>query len=132
MRSRWWTVAALLAALACLIAAFLVFPQTVVERLPRWAQRHIALSVDRHGGMRYLLEVDASDVKKQRIDALRDDARGVLREARIASTNAIRGDGVEIRIREGTDVPQALNRLRELAQPLGGPSGGAGKPSVDV
>ena len=53
--------------------------------------------------------------------ALRDDVRRVLREARIGSPGApvVRGNTVEVRIRE-SDLQQALAKLRELSQPLGG------------
>ena len=50
--------------------------------------------------------------------------RSVLREARIGLTGApvVRGNSVEVRIRDN-DLQQALTKLRELSQPLGGFAG---------
>ncbi len=61
------------------------------------------------------------------MEALRDDVRRVLRDARIGYSGLVaRGDTVEVRIRDGADVAQALTKLRELSQPLGGLLGGTG------
>ena len=45
---------------------------------------------------------------------------------------AVRGNSVEVRIREGADVQTALTKLRELSQPLGGILGGTGQRTVDI
>src|SRR4051794_11474343 len=119
--SRWKALAVVLTALVvCLFAVPNFFPEDFVKRLPKWAQRHIVLGLDLQGGVYIMLGVDVNDVKKQKIETLRDDVRRVLREARIANTNAVRGETVEVRIREAADVPQALTKLRELSQPIGG------------
>ena len=44
----------------------------------------------------------------------------------------IRGNTVEVRIREGVDPQLALTKLRELSQPLGGILSATGQRSVDV
>ena len=56
-------------------------------------------------------------VRKDRLDAVRDDARKVLREARIGYTGLnVRNDAVEVRISKDTDVPAALTKLRDMYQ----------------
>jgi preprotein translocase subunit SecD len=45
---------------------------------------------------------------------------------------AIRGTAVEVRITRETDVQQALTKLRELSQPLGGLLSATGQRSIDV
>src|SRR3972149_3709344 len=130
-----WKAAAIMATviIVCLFAAPNFVAEKTVQGWPKWAQRHIVLGLDLQGGSQILLEVDVNDVRKQKFDALRDDVRRVLRDARIGYTGlAVRGDAVEVRIREGSDAQQALSKLRELSQPLGGLLGGTGQRSLDV
>src|SRR2546429_6492087 len=132
--SRWKATAILLTAfLVCLCAVPNFFPEQTVRRWPAWAQRHIVLGLDLQGGSHILLEVDVNDVRRQKLLALQDDVRRVLREARIGLTRApvIRGNSVEVVIREN-DLQQGLAKLRELAQPLGGFAGSTGARSIDI
>src|SRR5499426_964253 len=132
--SKWKAAAILLTALiCCLFAVPNFFPESMVKRWPAWAQRHIVLGLDLQGGSHILLEVDANDVRRQKLLALQDDVRRVLREARIGLTRAplVRGHSVEVVIRE-SDLQQGLAKLRELSQPLGGFIGSTGARSLDV
>jgi len=132
--SRWKAIATLAAAaLVCLFAVPNFISQTTVDSWPKWAQRHVVLGLDLQGGSHILLEVDSNAVRKEKVDALRDDVRRVLRDARIGYTGlTARGSSVEVRIRDDADFDQALSKLRELSQPLGGLLGGTGQRSVDV
>jgi preprotein translocase subunit SecD len=132
--SRWKAIAVLsIAAIVCLCAVPNFFSPQTVARWPAWAQRHIVLGLDLQGGSHILLEVDVNDVRQQKLDQVRDDVRRILRDAKIGYTGlAIRGDTVEVRIREASDFSQALTKLRELAIPLGGLLGGTGQRAVDV
>jgi preprotein translocase subunit SecD len=132
--SKWKATAILLTAvIACLFAVPNFFPESTVKRWPAWAQRHIVLGLDLQGGSHILLEVDGADVRKQRLQTLQDDMRRVLREARVGLTSApvIRGNSVEVRIREN-DLQQGVSKLRELSQPLGGVLATTGARSLDV
>jgi preprotein translocase subunit SecD len=132
--SKWKATAILLTALVCcLFAVPNFFPESTVKRWPEWAQRHIVLGLDLQGGSHILLEVDVNDVRRQKLLALQDDVRRVLREARIGLTRApvIRGNSVEVVIRE-SDLQQGLTKLRELSQPLGGFVGSTGARSIDI
>src|SRR5512132_1494091 len=132
--SKWKATAILLTALiCCLFAVPNFFPESMVKRWPAWAQRHIVLGLDLQGGSHILLEVDVNDVRRQKLMALQDDVRRVLREARIGLTRApvIRGNAVEVAIRE-SDLQQGLAKLRELSQPLGGFLGSTGARSIDI
>jgi preprotein translocase subunit SecD len=127
--SKWKAAAILLTAfIVCLFAVPNFFPENVVKRWPAWAQRHVVLGLDLQGGSHILLEVDANDVRRNRLLQLQDDVRKVLREARIGLAGApvIRGNAVEVRIRE-PDLQQGLTKLRELSQPLGGILGSSGQ-----
>ena len=95
--SKWKALAILLTALiVCLFAVPNFFPESTVKRWPAWAQRHIVLGLDLQGGSHILLEVDANDVRRQRLLTLQDDVRKFLREARVGLTGApvIRGNSV--------------------------------------
>ena len=132
--SKWKALAILLTAgIVCLFAVPNFFPEAMVKSWPDWAQRHIVLGLDLQGGSHILLEVDANDVRRQKLLALQDDVRRILRTERIGLTSApvIRGNSVEVRIREN-DLQQGLTKLRELSQPLGGFAGTTGQRSLDV
>jgi preprotein translocase subunit SecD len=123
----------LTALVVCLCAVPNFFPEATVKTWPAWAQRHIVLGLDLQGGSYLLLEVDANSVKKDRLEAVREDARKVLREAKIGYTGLnVRNDAVEVRISKDTDMPAALSKLRDMSQPLGGLMGGTGQRDLEV
>jgi preprotein translocase subunit SecD len=132
--TRWKAAAILLTALfICLMAGPNFFPESTVKSWPTWAQRHVVLGLDLQGGSHILLEVDSAAVRKEMLENLRDDVRRVLREARIGYTGlVVRGNTVEVRIREGQNAQQAAAKLRELSQPLGGLLAATGNRSLDI
>jgi preprotein translocase subunit SecD len=132
--SRWKAIATLLTAfVVCLFAVPNFFSEARLRSLPLWAQRHLVLGLDLQGGSHILLEVDINDVRKQKVDTLRDDVRNALRNARIGYTGLTARDlTVEVRIREESDFNTALAKLRELSQPLGGLISTTGQRSLDV
>ena len=78
--SKWKATAILLTAfVVCLFAVPNFFPDSMVRRWPTWAQRHIVLGLDLQGGSHILLQVDANDVRRQKLQALQDDVRKILR-----------------------------------------------------
>ena len=122
---------------ALVVCSFIVpnfFSEQTVKGWPAWAQRRLVLGLDLQGGSHILLEVDQGDIRKQRLDTLRDEVLRTLREARITWSNApaVRGNGVEVRLREGTDFPTAFGKLRDLSQPLGGVLQGNGLRTLEV
>ncbi len=131
--TRWKALAIILTALVvCLCAVPNFFPEATVKTWPAWAQRRLVLGLDLQGGSYLLLEVDSNYVKKEKLDQVRDDARRVLREAKIGYTGlASRGDYVEVRVKD-TDAQTTLSKLRELSQPLGGLLGSSGQRSLEV
>jgi preprotein translocase subunit SecD len=131
--TRWKALAIILTALVvCLCAVPNFFPEATVKAWPKWAQRHLVLGLDLQGGSHILLEVDSNSVKKDKLDQVRDDVRRTLRDAKIGYTGlAVRNDGVEVRVKD-TDLQNALTKLRELSQPLGGLLGTSGQRSLEV
>jgi preprotein translocase subunit SecD len=132
--SRWKAIATLLTAfVVCLFAVPNFFSEAHLKSIPVWAQRHVVLGLDLQGGSHILLEVDLNDVRKQKVESLRDDVRNTLRTARVGYTGlSIRDLTVEVRIREEADFAATLAKLRELSQPLGGLLSATGQRSVDV
>lgn len=132
--TRWKALGIILTALVvCLCAVPNFFPESQVKTWPAWAQRRLVLGLDLQGGSYLLLEVDSNYVKKEKLDQVRDDARRVLRDAKIGYTGLnARNDAVEVRISRDTDLPTALSKLRELSQPLGGLLGSSGQRSLEV
>jgi preprotein translocase subunit SecD len=131
--TRWKALAIILTALVvCLCAVPNFFPEATVKTWPKWAQRHLVLGLDLQGGSHILLEVDANSVKKDKLDQIRDDVRRALRDAKIGYTGlAVRNDSVEVRVKD-TDLQNALAKLRELSQPLGGLLGSSGQRSLEI
>ena len=133
--TRWKATAIILTAfIVCLFAVPNFLPEKMVQSWPKWAQRHVVLGLDLQGGSHILLEVDSNAVRKEKLETLRDDVRRVLRDARVGYTGLmVRGNSVEVRIREGSNFDQAVQKLRELSQPLGGILGSStGQRSLDV
>lgn len=132
--TRWKALGIILTALVvCLCAVPNFFPEAQVKTWPAWAQRRLVLGLDLQGGSHLLFEVDANAVKKDKLDQVRDDARRVLRDAKIPYTGlAVRGDNVEVRITNNPDLQTALSKLRDLSQPLGGLLGSNGQRSLEV
>jgi preprotein translocase subunit SecD len=133
--TRWKAATILLTALViCLFAVPNFLPEKMVQSWPKWAQRHVVLGLDLQGGSHILLEVDSNAVRKEKLESLRDDVRRVLRDARVGYTGlVVRGNSVEVRIREGSNFDQALEKLRELSQPIGGILGaGSGQRSLEI
>jgi len=132
--SRWKMLAIL--ATTFVVCAFAIpnfLPKDVVDSWPKWAQRHVVLGLDLQGGSHILLEVDSNAVRKEKIEALRDDVRRVVRENRLGPANiTVRGNSVDVRIREGADAKLALQKFQELSQPLGGLLQATGQRSVDI
>src|ERR1700761_3591270 len=133
--TRWKALAIILTALVvCLCAVPNFFPEAQVKTWPLWAQRHLVLGLDLQGGSYLLLEVDSNYIKKEKLEQIRDDVRRTLREERIQFTGGVtvRGDAVEVRITKDTDQANALSKLRDLSQPLGGLLGSNGQRSLEV
>ncbi|MEJ2431854.1 MAG: protein translocase subunit SecD [Pseudolabrys sp.] len=130
-----WRVAAILGTvlIVVLFAVPNFLPKGATASLPAFLQRHIVLGLDLQGGSYLLLQVDTKSVRKEMLDNLRDDVRRVLREARIGYTGLlVRGNAVEVHIRQGHNSNEAEAKLRSLVQPLGGILSATGHNNIDI
>jgi preprotein translocase subunit SecD len=126
--SRWKALAILLTSIAvCLFTVPSLLSQQHFLELPHFMQRRLVLGLDLQGGSHLLLEVDSAAVRTEKLQALRDDVRKTLREARIGYRNlSIQGNSVQLRAGKPEELPEALRRLRELSAPTGGLLAAAG------
>ncbi|HZO48181.1 MAG TPA: protein translocase subunit SecD [Xanthobacteraceae bacterium] len=132
--SRWKALAiAMTTLVVCLFAVPNLLSHGTISDWPKWAQRHVVLGLDLQGGSHLLFEVDAAQLRRDKVNQLREEVHKVLREAKIVPTQAalVRGDSVEVRIRP-SDLQQALAKLRELSQPLGGLLNASGERTVEI
>jgi preprotein translocase subunit SecD len=118
--SRWQTAAILgVTALFCLAAVPNVLSREARASLPAWAQHTVPLGYDLQGGSYVQFEVDAPDIRRRLTESLRDNARRTLREARIGHAGlTIRGDTLEVRLRDVSDLPRARELLGEMVGPI--------------
>jgi preprotein translocase subunit SecD len=82
------------------------------ERLPRWLpHQQLSLGLDLQGGSQILLEVDTNSVIRDRMEALVEVTRALLRARNIGYLNlGIEGNNVVFRLRE----PSQADSIREL------------------
>lgn len=132
--SRWKALAIVVfSAIMCLMVVPSLLSPSAFEKLPGFLQRKIVLGLDLQGGSYIVLEVQQNDVRQMRLEQLRDDARRLLRDAKIGYSGfAIQGDAVVVRIRDSADGNAALTKLRELSQPIGGVMSSSGQFDTNV
>ena len=118
---RWkYTLIALVCAMGFLLSAPNLIGRDTLASLPGWVpSNQVNLGLDLQGGSHLLLEVDVNTVLEDRLQALVDDVRQTLREARIGYTGlGATKEHVTVRIRDAADVDRALDVLRELSAPV--------------
>jgi preprotein translocase subunit SecD len=120
--SRWKTIAVVLACTASLLFSLPnFFSKTAVEGWPAWLPRlQLPLGLDLSGGAHLLLAMDTSEVRKDWLDSLRDDARKRLREAKIAVAGlGVANNAVQVRLAKPEDTDAAGKVLQGLVQQTG-------------
>lgn len=98
-----------------------VLPASVLERWPSFLpDKTVALGLDLRGGSHLVLEVDGSELRRERLRTLGEDARRVLREADVPWRSVEPAErGVTITLRSPAQQDRALSLLQSLAQPVG-------------
>lgn len=135
LRFATWKVVGVIASVV--FAIFLIIPSFMSEEsVKSWRQAlpkaipfsQIVLGLDLQGGAHLLLEVDASDVTKTQVLALRDDVRRLLREERISMSGGIgmQARGVQLRVPDAAERARLVPKIRNLAQATGNALTGAG------
>lgn len=108
--------------LAIIVAGLLfalpnVLPASVLERWPSVLPgKPVALGLDLRGGSHLVLEVDGTDLRRERLRSLGDDARRMLREADIPWRSVEAGErGLSISLRTAEQQDRAVDVLAALA-----------------
>lgn len=120
--------------LVCLFGIAFAAPNLLSEdqaaSLPSWLpHKQINLGLDLQGGAHVLFDVDVDGVIEERLAAIRDEARVVLRAAKVGYTGlGVRAGTVQLTLRERDQFEAALQELNSLAtqvaiNPLSGVSG---------
>ena len=99
----------------------LIAGTTLAGYWPKWLPSyHINLGLDLAGGSQLLLEADARDAQKQRLQAMEDMVSTELRrDPRISAGDiSTAGGRLSFLIRNPAQVDAAVERLRTLTQPV--------------
>jgi SecD/SecF fusion protein len=98
-----------------------VLPTSALERWPSFLPNQpVALGLDLRGGSHLVLEVDGSELRRERVRNLAEDARKVLRGADIPWRSVETGErGLSIALRSAEDRDRAIDVLATLSNPVG-------------
>lgn len=119
--SRWQIIAIIIVILAGIsYASPNLLSQQTRDNLPSWVpDRAMTLGLDLQGGSHILMQVDRAALQAERMDALQDEIRRALREARIGYRFARAGDtAINVTLRNPDDMGDAREQLRPLALPV--------------
>ena len=100
----------------CLIGIFFALPNLIKGdfQFPSW-WKPVNLGLDLQGGSSLLMQVEVDDVIKERMGAIEDSARQILRENKIRYTNLKASrDGVHVKIENALSRDKAANLFRKI------------------
>ena len=125
--------------LICL-AGFLValpnfFSKETVQSWPSFMpKQQLRLGLDLQGGAHLLLAMDQDEIKRDWINNLRDEARKVLRDAKIGFTGIGTHGLTElvVKLAKPDEEDAAIKALHKVKQPIGNALLGSGAYDVDV
>jgi preprotein translocase subunit SecD len=120
---RWkvWLIALVIAAGVVLSIPSLIAPTQAAQYWPKWLPQYkISMGLDLAGGSHLLLEADASDAQKQRLQAMEDSvATELRRDPRIdVGDISTTGGRLSFMVRDPTQVDAAVERMRTLTRPI--------------
>jgi protein-export membrane protein SecD len=120
--TRWKQIAIVLSVIVGVVLTIpSFFAKGTVANWPWYVpSSQINLGLDLRGGAHLLLAMETSEVRKDWLETLRDDARKRLRDAKIAVTGVgISNNAVQVRVAKPEDADAAMKELRPLAQQTG-------------
>lgn len=122
---RWkiWAIAITLLA-GTLFALPNFFPSETVANWPSFVPRQqMNLGLDLRGGSHILLEADAADVRKTRLETLEEIVRTELRQADDGAIPymdlSVSGGAISFTVRNPADIDRAVETMRALSRPVG-------------
>ena len=134
--ARWKVLAILATCLAGLLFSLPnFFSKEAVKEWPAFLpKRQMPLGLDLQGGAHLLLAAESEQLKKDWLTSLREDARKILREAKIFPGNiTIAGNSVRVPLVKPEEADKALAELRQkLVQQIGNAILGTSGNDIDV
>jgi preprotein translocase subunit SecD len=120
---RWkvWLVSVIVAIGVLLSIPSLLAGTTLSGSWPKWLPQYkISLGLDLAGGSQLLLEADAADAQKQRLQAMEDSVATELRRDPAIEIGDIStaGGRLSFLVRNPTQVDAAVERMRALTRPV--------------
>ena len=120
--SRWLVTSYIIIILAGILVALPnILSKETLAHFPGWLpSKQVSLGLDLRGGSHLVLEVDAADLQKERMQSLIQDSRRVLREANIGNSSVRRvQDHLLIVLTDASQRSAAIEELKKLANPVG-------------
>ncbi|MGI9511239.1 MAG: protein translocase subunit SecD [Geminicoccaceae bacterium] len=113
-----WTIGSIIAVCIAGLVFSLpnLFPREQMERMPDWLpHQQINLGLDLQGGSHLLLDVGVDVVVEERMEAVADDIRRLLRPEGVKYRGVgARGNVTSFTLVDSSQAPQALDLLRQL------------------
>ena len=116
-----WLIGLVIAAGILFSIPSLIAGTPLASSWPKWLPQYkISLGLDLAGGSHLLLEADAADAQKQRLQAMEDSvATELRRDPRIDIGDiSTAGGRLSFLVRDPTQVDAAVERMRNLTRPL--------------
>lgn len=79
----------------------------------------VTLGLDLQGGVHLLMEVDLTEVRKDKLASKRVEIRDALREAGIAQRSSIRGDAILINLVDKSQTEAAMDAIKGTVERIG-------------
>ena len=113
-----WTIGSIIAVCIAGLVFSLpnLFPRAQMEQMPDWLpHQQINLGLDLQGGSHLLLDVGVDVVLQERMEAVADDIRRLLRPEGVKYRGVgARGDTTSFTLVDGSQATQALDILKQL------------------
>ncbi len=94
-------------------------------------KKQVTLGLDLQGGVHLLMEVDLTEVKKEKLESKRADIRDALRKEKIVLRSSIRNKSIHIKLNDKSQTEKALSVIGDTVEYLGGSLTGIGVPDID-
>ncbi|NQX79101.1 MAG: protein translocase subunit SecD [Hyphomicrobiaceae bacterium] len=107
----------------CLIATFFAMPNffhtKTLKSWPAWLpKKQLSLGLDLQGGAHLLYSMNTNELKTNMLRNLRGDVRQRLTDAKIGQITGRISNGVKVLLSNPDDMPNSLERLRQMSQPI--------------
>lgn len=117
-----WLVVAVVVVFGVFVGARSVEPDGTFDKLLAWLPKR-QTSFEKQGGSQFLLEVDKDDLIKFRLQAVLDDVRSTLRDAKIGYRGLfVSGREFKVHISDPAEIDAAKTALKIFTDPIAGNS----------